>query len=316
MAILITGGAGYIGRFLANELVRQGHEVVAVDVQAPPPGLPPELPAGVTFLAGDVTDRAAMFELAQRQPFSAVIHLAGLVTMACERNPEAALRVNVMGSANLLEAARLAEVPVFVFASTISVYGPNVEQPMVEGVTPAEPLTWYGQTKLMVEQLGLYYHRRWGLDFRAARMAAIVGPSRVAAGSATMYTSLILERAALGQPYEIDVAPEAGTPVLYARDCARGLAALATAPSAPRRIYHLSTGLATVQELLRIARSRVPDAQLTFNTDPQLGPVSKISSLWDLSIQAAEDDLGWRPSFTIESMADDLMTTAREYPRR
>src|SRR2546425_10230266 len=96
---------------------------------------------------------------------------------------------------------------------------------MVEGRTPAEPLTGYGKSKIMAEQLGLYYQRRWGLDFRAARMAAIVGPSRVAgSGSATMYTSLILERAALGEPYEIDVDPAAGTPVLYARDAARGLA--------------------------------------------------------------------------------------------
>jgi nucleoside-diphosphate-sugar epimerase len=96
---------------------------------------------------------------------------------------------------------------------------------------------------------------------------------------------------------------------------ALGLAALATAPSAPRRIYHFATGLATVKQLLDIARSRVPDARLTFNTDPQLGPVSKISAAWDLSIAAAEQDLGWRPSFTIESMADDLMASARAQPR-
>jgi threonine 3-dehydrogenase len=312
MAILITGGAGYIGRFLANELVEQGHEVVAVDVQAPPAGLHPLLPEAVEFSTSDVTDAEGVRALVARRPFSAVIHLAGLVTMACERDPDRAMAVNVGGTKHVLEAARLAGVPVVVFASTISVYGPRVEQPMVEGVTPAEPLTWYGQTKLMAEGLGLYYQRRWGLDFRAARLAAIVGPSRVAVGSATMYTSLILERAALGEPYEIDVDPEAGTPVLYARDAARGLAALATAPSAPRRIYHLSTGLATARQLLDIARSKYPDARLTFNTDPQLGPVSKISAAWDLSIEAAERDLGWRPAFTIESMAEDLMATARE----
>ncbi len=311
MAILVTGGAGYIGRFLANDLVRQGYEVVAVDRQDPPAGLAPTLPDSVAFQTADVTDPVAMVKLVRSRQFSAIIHLAGLVTMACEQDPDAAMRVNLGGTGNLLEAARLAGVPTFVFASTISVYGPHVEQPMVEGVTPAEPLTWYGQSKLMAEQLGLYYQRRWGLDFRAARLAAIVGPSRVAAGSATMYTSLILERAALGEPYEIDVDPEAGTPVLYARDAARGLLALATAPSAPRRIYHFSTGLATVQQLLQIARSRVPDARLTFNTDPQLGPVSKISAKWDLSIAAAEEDLGWRPAFTIESMADDLMASAR-----
>ncbi len=311
MAILVTGAAGYIGRFLVNELVQQGHEVVAVDLQPAPHGLPPELPASVPLHLGDVTDKAAMVALVQRQPLTAIIHLAGLVTMACEKNPDACMRVNLGGTHNLLDAARDAGVPTFVFASTISVYGPHVEQPMVEGVTPAEPLTWYGQSKILGEQLGLYYQRRWGLDFRAARMAAIVGPSRVAAGSATMYTSLILERAALGQPFEIDVDPDAGTPVLYARDCARGLAALATVESAPRRIYHLSTGLVTASELVNLAKSRVPDADLTFNTDPQLGPVSKISAKWELSIRAAEEDLGWRPAFTVATMADDLMATAR-----
>jgi nucleoside-diphosphate-sugar epimerase len=311
MAILVTGAAGYIGRFLVNELVQQGHEVVAVDLQPAPKGLPPELPASVTLQTGDVTDKAAMLALVKRQPLTAIIHLAGLVTMACEQNPDRCMRVNLGGTHNMLDAARDAGVPRFVFASTISVYGPHVEQPMVEGVTPAEPLTWYGQSKILGEQLGLYYQRRWGLDFRAARMAAIVGPSRVAAGSATMYTSLILERAALGQPFEIDVDPDAGTPVLYARDCARGLAALATVESAPRRIYHLSTGLVTARELVDLARSRVPDARLTFNTDPQLGPVSKISAKWDLSIKAAEEDFGWRPAFTVATMADDLMATAR-----
>ncbi|HZR00478.1 MAG TPA: NAD(P)-dependent oxidoreductase [Chloroflexota bacterium] len=312
MAILVTGGAGYIGRWLANELVQAGHEVVAVDVQPPPGGMPPELPAGAVWVKGDVTDKQSVADAVKLKPLSAIVHLAGIVTMGCERDPDLCMRVNLGGTANLLEAARQNGVGTFVFASTISVYGPNVSQPMVEGKTPAEPLTWYGESKILAEQLGLYYNRRWGLDFRAARMAAIVGPSRIAgSGSATMYTSLILEKAALGEPYEIDVDPEAGTPVLYARDAAKGLAALATAPSAPRRIYHLSTGLATAQELIRIARSRVPDAQLTFKTDPQLGPVSTISKDWDLSIKAAEEDLGWRPAFTVESMADDLMAIAR-----
>ena len=312
MAVLVTGGAGYIGRWLAAELAERGQRVVAVDLQPPPSGLPPTLPAEAEFVQGDVTDRAQMVELVGRQPLEAIVHLAGIVTMGCERDPDLCLRVNFGGSAIMLEAARQAGVSRFVFASTISVYGPHVDQPMAEDRTPTEPLTWYGQSKVLTEQLGLYYQRRWGLDFRAARMAAIVGPSRIAgSGSATMYTSLILERAALGQPYAIDVDPAAGTPVLYARDAARGLAALALAPSAPRRIYHLSTGLATVQELIRIAQARVPGYQPTFETDPQLGPVSTISAAWDLSIQAAEEDLGWRPAFTVESMADDLMAIAR-----
>lgn len=311
MAILVTGGAGYIGRWLAHELLAQGINVVAFDRQPPDPSWKPELPASARFVAGDVTDRDSFVAVARSDQFSAIIHLAGIVTMGCERDPDLGMRVNLGGTHNALEAARLANIPRLVFASTISVYGPDVAQPMTED-TPALPLTWYGQSKLMAEQLGLYYQRRFGLDFRAARLAAIVGPSRNAAsGSATMYTSLIIERAALGQPYEIDVDPEAGTPVCYAKDAARALATLATARTAPQRIYHISTGLATAQGLIEIVRRRVPDAQLSFKPDPQLAPVSRISRDWQLSIAAAERDLGWRPAYTIETMADDLMAIAR-----
>lgn len=311
MAILITGGGGYIGRWLANELAEQGHPVIAVDRQAPDPAWEPRLPEGTIFIEGDVADRDGLVRAAQEVPTTAIIHLAGIVTMGCEQNPDLAMKVNLGGTHNALEAARLANVPRVVLASTISVYGPDVPQPITEE-TPALPLTWYGQTKVMAEQLGLYYARRFGLDFRAARLAAIVGPYRNAAsGSATMYTSLILERAALGQPYEIDVDEEAATPVLYVKDGARALARLALAPEAPRRIYNIGTGRAGAAELVEIARQRVPDAQLRFAPEPNLARVGRISATWDLSIKAAAEDLDWRPAFTLAEMADDLMGTVR-----
>jgi nucleoside-diphosphate-sugar epimerase len=311
MAILVTGGAGYIGRWLAHELLAHDLNVVAFDRQAADPAWRPALPPSARFVAGDVTDRDAFVAIARSDQFSAIVHLAGIVTMGCERDPDLGMRVNLGGTHNVLEAARLVGIPRVVFASTISVYGPDVAQPMTE-TAPALPLTWYGQSKLMAEQLGLYYQRRFSLDFRAARLAAIVGPSRNAAsGSATMYTSLIIERAALGQPYAIDVDPEAGTPVCYAKDAARALATLATAPAAPQRIYHISTGLATAEGLIAAVKRRVPDAQLSFQPDPQLAPVSRISRDWQLSIAAAERELGWRPAFTIDSMVDDLMAIVR-----
>lgn len=311
MPILVTGGNGYIGRWLAHELLAHDTPVVSFDRLAPDPSVRPALPASARFINGDITDRDVVVEAARRETFSAIVHLAGIVTMGCERDPDLGMRVNLGGTHNVLEAARRCGIPRVVFASTISVYGPDVAQPMTEA-TPARPLTWYGQSKLMAEELGLYYQRRFGLDFRATRLAAIVGPARNAAsGSATMYTSLIIERAALGQPYEIDVDPEAGTPVCYAKDAARALATLATVPSAPQRVYHVSTGLVTARNLIEIVRRKVPDAELTFRPDPLLAPVSRISRDWQLSIEAAERELGWKPAYTIETMVDDLMEIAR-----
>jgi nucleoside-diphosphate-sugar epimerase len=311
MAVLITGGAGYIGRWLAMELVGRGIETVALDRVAPDPKSTLPLPAGVKFVEGDVTNREIVVKTAQSQKFDAIIHLAGIVTMGCERDPDLGMKVNFDGMRNALEAARLAGIPRFVFASTISVYGPEVPQPLRES-HPAEPLTWYGESKILAEQLGHYYQRRWGLDFRAARLAAIVGPFRVAAsGSATMYTSLILERAALGLPYDIDVDEGAATPICYAKDAARALATLATADKAPRRVYNIGTCRATATGLLEIAKTKYPDAQVRFNPDPNMAAIGRISWDWNLSIDAAAEDLGWQPAFSLETMAEDLMATAR-----
>ena len=315
MAVLITGGAGYIGRWLARELVARGIETVAFDRVAPDPLSTLPLPAEVKFVEGDVTNREAVLKAAldttPGQKFDALVHLAGIVTMGCERDPDLAMRVNFEGMRYALEAARVAGIPKFVFASTISVYGPDVPQPIVE-TGPAEPLTWYGESKILAERLGLYYQRRWGLDFRAVRLAAIVGPHRVAAsGSATMYTSLILERAALGQPYDIDVDEGAATPICYAKDAARALATLATVERAERRIYNIGTCRATAAGLLELAKAKYPEAQVRFNPEPGMAAVGRISWSWDLSIAAAAEDLGWKPAYSLESMAEDLMATAR-----
>jgi len=310
MAILVTGGTGYIGRWLARDLIGRGIETVALDRVPADPNSSLPLPAEAIYVEGDVTNRDAVVAAAKSRPFSAIVHLAGVVTMGCEKDPELGMRVNLGGTHNILEAARLAGIPRVVFASTISVYGPDVPQPLTENVA-IEPMTWYGQSKLMAEQLGLYYQRRYGIDFRAARLAAIVGPFRVAAGSATLYTTLILENAALGKPYIIEVDEEAATPICYARDAARALATLATADSAPRRIYNVGTCRATAVGLLELAKRKYPDAKIEFRPDPEMAAVGRISWNWELSVDAAAHDLGWRPAFSMETMAEDLMATSR-----
>ncbi len=310
MAILITGGTGYIGRWLARELVARGLEPVAFDRTAPDPDSKVPLPPGVPFVPGDITDRETVMGVAGSRAFTAIVHLAGIVTMGCEKDPDLGMRVNLGGTHNVLEAARQLRIPRVVFASTISVYGPDVPQPISEDVA-IEPLTWYGQSKYMAEELGLYYQRRYGVDFRAARLAAIVGPFRVAAGSATLYTTMILEKAALGEPYVIEVDERAATPICYAKDAAGALATLATAESAPRRIYNVGTCRATAVGLLEIAKKRYPDAQIEFRPDPAMAAVGRISWDWDLNIDAAAEDLRWRPAYSLESMADDLMATVQ-----
>src|SRR5512145_1678715 len=106
MAILITGGTGYIGRWLARELIARDIQPVAFDRQAPDPGARVSLPEGEEVVAGDITDRDAVMAVAGARQYSAIVHLAGVVTMGCEKDPDLGMRVNLGGTHNVLEAAR------------------------------------------------------------------------------------------------------------------------------------------------------------------------------------------------------------------
>ena len=139
----------------------------------------------------------------------------------------------------------------------------------------------------------------------------MVGPFRVAAGSATLYTTLILEKAALTEPYVIEVDEQAATPICYAKDAARALATLATAKSAPRGIYNVCTCRATSVGLLELAKSKYPEAMIDFRPDAAMAEVGRLSWNWELSTKAAADDLGWKPAYSLETMAEDLMATSR-----
>ena len=175
-----------------------------------------------------------------------------------------------------------------------------------------EPDGWYGLTKLMAEQMGLLYARRHQLDFRAVRLAAVTGPGRSAAsGSASLFTSLIPEMAARGEPYEIEVDQDAAYPVVYIKDAARAIYELAAAADAPRRIYNIGSGRVVASGLVQAVKARIPDAQFSFKPDPMVMAIVAGIKDWRISCRRAEEDLGWLPSFTVDQMVDDIIESAR-----
>jgi nucleoside-diphosphate-sugar epimerase len=177
---------------------------------------------------------------------------------------------------------------------------------------PTEPDGWYGLTKLMAEQMGLLYLRRSALDFRAVRLAAVTGPGRSAgSGSASLFTSLIPEKAALGEPYEIEVDEDAAYPVVYIKDAANALFTLATVDTAPRRIYNISSGRVVASELVSMVKSRISDARFSFKPDPMIMAVVRGFVDWRINCQRAEEDLGWTPGFTVKRMVKDIIESAR-----
>lgn len=185
MKVLVTGAAGFIGSHVAQHLLERGDEVVALDNFAPNYSRARK-EANLAeyahhprceFIDADIRDAGYLRDLFAVQRFDRVAHLAamGNVRYSIEHAPEY-VDVNVRGTVNLLEAARLSGTRYFVFASTSSVYGQSDVVPFVETASTARPLAPYPATKIACEVLAHAYHVAFGLHCTGLRLFNVYGP--------------------------------------------------------------------------------------------------------------------------------------------
>lgn len=167
MRVLVTGGAGFIGRQLVSSLLEEGDEVAVVDLK-------PRADEGVRHVQGDLRDPAVTAE-ALAPGTDAVVHLAALTRVLDSINdPDGVFRTNMAATHHLLERCRQLEVPSFVFASTNAVVGDVGSQVIVEDMA-LRPLTPYGATKAAAEMLLSAYASCYGLKSVALRFTNVYG---------------------------------------------------------------------------------------------------------------------------------------------
>jgi len=158
MAILVTGGTGYIGSHTVVQLLEAGHEVVVLDNLCNSSAKVIDRIERITnlrphFVQADVRDRSVLKNLFAQYAIDSVIHFAGLKSVAeCSQKPLLYYDNNVSGSIVLIEDMKKAHVKKIVFSSSATVYGQPVFLPYTES-HPLKPINVYGQTKLMVEQI-------------------------------------------------------------------------------------------------------------------------------------------------------------------
>ena len=186
MNVLVTGGAGFIGSHVCEQLLRSGHAVWAFDdlndfyhprVKQANLREIQSLAGRFEFVPGDVTDRTALAELFSSVKFDQVIHLAARSGVRRSlQEPALYQRVNVEGTVNLLEAARLNGVKKITIASSSSVYGVNAKLPFSESDPIFCAISPYAASKLACEALGHVYHHVYGLDIAMLRFFTVYGP--------------------------------------------------------------------------------------------------------------------------------------------
>ena len=153
MSILVTGGTGFIGSYLVRALLERGERVVAFDTTPNTELVRGESPQ-ITFVRGDVSQITDILHTVKKEGVKEIHHLGALLVPACEADPVKALTVNVRGTVDVLEAARLMDVEKVVFTSSVGVFGPDLPEPVTDDA-PKNPPTDYGMTKLLCELYGL-----------------------------------------------------------------------------------------------------------------------------------------------------------------
>jgi UDP-glucose 4-epimerase len=160
--VLVTGGAGYIGSVVADQLLERGHDVVVLDNLST--GHRQAVPAGATFVQGDIGDRALLTGLFVQHPVDAIVHMAAFALVAeSVANPEKYRANNVSAARVLLDAAVAAGLRRFIFSSSCTVYGHPAAVPIDEA-TPTAPVSPYGETKLEFERVLAEYAAGHGLS--------------------------------------------------------------------------------------------------------------------------------------------------------
>lgn len=330
-AVLITGAGGEMGHGLIQALSGsyENTPIVALDLRPIPNDLERHCTESV---AADVREVEIFDSLAERYQFTAIYHLAAMLSASAERSPFRACDVNIGGTMNLLriaaaenEHASNGEQTLFFFPSTIAVYGlRSFEAKRLAGAVSEndclEPRTIYGCNKLAAEHLGRYFSSHHGqvdrplgeagtIDFRALRFPGLISPHTLPTGGTTDYGPEMLHAAAGARHYECFVRADSTLPFMTMEEATRAVLELCAAPreSLSETTYNVRSFAPSAQDICDTVRTHFPKHTCSF--EPNEGLQAVVDG-WpqDTCDQRAQDDWNWEPTYTLESaFAEELV---------
>ncbi len=297
MKIVITGGAGFIGRRLALKLLEKNDldfgrgqgapdKIVAFDVGEPDPPFPDD--PRLEMVTGDVSDPDQLRALITPDT-DAVFHLAAVVSAGAEADFDLGMRVNLGGTRAVVDVCReLGTAPRIVFASSVAVFGGDVPD-VIRDDTHLTPQTSYGAQKAAGELLINDYRRKGFLDGRALRLPTVVVRPGKPNKAASTFASSIIREPLQGQPVDCPVSPDQPMWLLSPRRVVDAFIRAAELPAeawGPSRAVSIPGITHTVREMLDaltgIAGKTVSD-RVNFKPDPD---IQKIVSGWPMRFAA------------------------------
>jgi len=290
--VVVTGGAGFIGSHLCEELLRLGYAVRVLDNLTQ--GRREWVPENAEFMEGDICDLAACREACEGA--TGLFHLAAMSRVGPSLdNADVCTTNNVLGTQNVLMAARDARIPKVVYAGSSTYYG-NQPPPHKETMG-GEFLNPYSLSKYVGEEYCLLFDRMYDLPTAIVRYFNVYGPRQPEVGAYALVMGIFLRQFALGQPLTIHGRGDQRRDFVHVRDAVAATIAAFTG-NVRRAVFNVGSGTNTsIQELADLISSnqtygprRVGDAQDT---------------LADISLTRAA--LKWAPKVSIEDGLKELL---------
>jgi nucleoside-diphosphate-sugar epimerase len=267
MSMLVTGAFGCIGSWVVRQLLADGDRPVLFDLGDDPWRL--RMIAGadvaqrVQIVRGDISDREAVTRAVRDHDIDRIVHLAAWQVPLCRQDPPRGALVNVVGTANVFEAARASggRVARVVYVSSAAVFGPPALYPPgpVKDDALTRPATHYGVYKVANEETARVYGDEHGIASMGFRPLSVYGPGRDF--GLTADPTLAMKAAVLGRPFQIRWG--GATDLIYTEDVARALLAAARSRLDGARVYNLHGASARIADLVTLVERTRPEAKGT-----------------------------------------------------
>jgi nucleoside-diphosphate-sugar epimerase len=316
MSTLITGGSGFIGLALTEQLLRSGRKVVLFDRQPAPPELLAALPTGsIEMVTGDIRDTAVLLQAIKDYAVDDVVHAAAITPDQKReaRDARTVVEVNINGTVALLEACIAhGSIRRVLLLSSVAVYGfaPPPGPTYQEDKAWPQPGGLYGITKLAAEQTALRLADLHGLDLRVARLGPVFGPWEYATGVRDMLSphTQTLEAARSQQPTRLP--HELRADWIYSRDAAVALAALLDTDRLNHRLYNVGGQIQSdLLQWCELLGERWPDWKASLAEKPADATVryGLPGTRPALCTERLRLDTGWSPAHTLAEAATDFL---------
>ena len=242
MSVMVTGGFGHIGSWVCQQLVERGHDVLALDRSKRDLSYLKDAEDNISHIPVDVLDQAGLYRtfLEHKDSIEGVIHVAGVIGGPIfARNPRHNIYLNVMGTVNMLEVARLFRLRRFVYISSGAVYGVRDNIPMED--EPLTPGDIYGAAKSSAELIGIQYSSEFELDFRSLRVYFAYGPGRLPSEVTPIHQAVF--GCLTGQTrISMSAGADQSIDFTYIKDIARATCLLYEEPNLSYRQYNVASG--------------------------------------------------------------------------